>query len=402
MIEIKRKYEGILKNKTRYYIVTGGRGSGKSFAVNLLLAYLTFEKGHKILFTRYTMTSAHLSIIPEFKEKIELLNAIDYFEIYKSEIINKLTKNSIIFRGIKTSSGVQTAALKSLQNITTWVLDEAEELMDEETFDKIDLSVRQKGVQNRIILILNPTTKEHWIYKRFFESNSVPDGFSGIKGDVTYIHTTYLDNIENLDKSFIQRVEEIKKTNPNKYKHVILGSWIERAEGVIFQNWEIGKFDDSLPYCYGMDFGFSIDPTVLVRVALDNKKKIIYINEEYYDNNQLSTGDLRNILSKSIKRKDDLIVADSAEGRLIYELSSWYNIVPCKKGNDSVREGITNMLDYKKIITENSSNVIKELNNYCWNDKKAGIPIDAYNHAIDASRYAFKKLVKGKTFIDYL
>lgn len=88
----------------------------------------------------------------------------------KSEIINKKSKSEIIFRGLKTSSGDQTANLKSLQGVTTWILDEAEELTDEATFDKINLSVRIKGKHNRVILILNPSTKEHWIYQRFFES----------------------------------------------------------------------------------------------------------------------------------------------------------------------------------------------------------------------------------------
>lgn len=87
----------------------------------------------------------------------------DYFDINKTEIINKISKSEIIFRGIKTSSGDNTANLKSLQGVTTWILDEAEELTDESTFDKIDLSIRQKGKQNRVILILNPSTKEHWI-----------------------------------------------------------------------------------------------------------------------------------------------------------------------------------------------------------------------------------------------
>jgi phage terminase large subunit len=402
LIEIKKKYEPIIKSKSRYYVVTGGRGSGKSFAVNLLLAYLTFEPKQRILFTRYTMTSAHLSIIPEFNEKIELLNASDYFDVSKTEITNKTTFNQIIFRGIKTSSGVQTAALKSLQGITTWVLDEAEELIDEETFDKIDLSIRQKGVQNRVILILNPTTKEHWIYKRFFERNSINEGFNGTKGDTTYIHTTYLDNLSNLDKSFIDRIEEIKVTNPNKYKHVILGQWIEKAEGVIFTNWEFGRFDESLPYGYGMDFGFSIDPTTLYRVAIDESKKVVYIDEKYYDNKQLSTSQIKDIVLSRIKRRDDLIIADSAEGRLIYELSSHLNIAPCQKGADSVREGILALSDYKLILRENSTNLVKELNNYCWNDKKAGVPIDAYNHGIDAVRYIFKKLQSGKSFIDFL
>jgi len=157
MIELNRKYEA-LKNDTRFFVITGGRGSSKSFGVGTFASILSFEAGHKILFTRQTMTSAHLSIIPEFQEKISLLNAHDYFDITKSEIKNKASGSEIIFRGIKTSSGDQTANLKSLQGVTTWIVDEAEELNDELIFDKINLSIRQKGFQNRIILPLISST----------------------------------------------------------------------------------------------------------------------------------------------------------------------------------------------------------------------------------------------------
>ena len=132
---------------------------------------MLFEAGHTILFSRYTMTSAHISIIPEFVNKLELLGIKDSFEITKDSIICLTTGSKIIFRGIRTSSGDQTANLKSLQGVTTWILDEAEELQDEGIFDKINLSFRQKGIQNRVILILNPTTKEHCIYKRFFQDD---------------------------------------------------------------------------------------------------------------------------------------------------------------------------------------------------------------------------------------
>ena len=213
------------KVDSRYFILTGGRGSGKSFAINTMLLLLTQEAEHTILFTRYTLRSANISIIPEFKEKIDLLNLNHLFHITKDEIINKGSGSKILFRGIKTSSGDQTANLKSMQGITTWVMDEAEELMDETIFDKIDLSVRQKGVDNRIILILNPTTKEHWIYERFFESKGIESGSNITKQDVSYIHTTYLDNIENLSQSYLDRVKEIKKHRPEKYKHQMLGGW---------------------------------------------------------------------------------------------------------------------------------------------------------------------------------
>ena len=116
-------------------------------------------KGIRILFTRFTMTSAHLSIIPEFLEKIGLLGFDEVFSINKAEVLNTSNQSDILFRGIRTSAGNQSASLKSLQGISTWVLDEAEELIDEDIFDTIDLSIREKDIQNRIILILNPVTK---------------------------------------------------------------------------------------------------------------------------------------------------------------------------------------------------------------------------------------------------
>ena len=203
----------LLGSKSRYFVITGGRGSGKSFEVGRFVTLLSFEQGHKILFTRQTMTSAHLSIIPEFKEKIELLKLEDLFSISKSEIKNKQSNSEIFFKGLKTSSGDQTANLKSLQGVTTWILDEAEELTDEDTFDKINLSIRSNEKQNRVILILNPATKEHWIYKKFFEQEGIKEGFNGTKGNTTYIHTTYEDNIKNLGVSFLQEVEKIKINN---------------------------------------------------------------------------------------------------------------------------------------------------------------------------------------------
>jgi phage terminase large subunit len=195
LISVQKKYEELVASDSRYFIISGGRASGKSFNISILILLLTFEQDHVILFTRYTLTSASISIIPEFLEKIELLGFLDHFYITKDEIVNKATGSKIIFKGIKTSSGDQTASLKSIQGVTTWVLEEAEELTDEKKFDTIDFSIRNKKQQNRIILILNPTTKEHFIYKRFFEDRGVREGSNITKGDTTYIHSTYLDNI---------------------------------------------------------------------------------------------------------------------------------------------------------------------------------------------------------------
>jgi phage terminase large subunit len=365
-------------------MVTGGRGSGKSYSLNSFLLLLTYESGHVILFTRYTLTSAHVSIIPEFIDKIETSNLTGDFHITKDEIINTKTGSKILFKGIKTSSGTQTANLKSLANVSTWVLDEAEELDDEETFDKIDFSIRAKGIQNRVILVMNPATKEHFIYKRFFEQRGVDAGVSEIVGDTTYIHTTYLNNKENLSQSFLSQIERMKESNPSKYKHIILGGWLDKAEGVVFTNWRFGEFNpDELQTSGGMDFGFSVDPDTLTEVAIDKSKKIIYLKEHIYSNG-LQTHVLAQMITDRVG--DMLIIADSAEPRLIADLKSkGINIQAVKKG--TIESGITMMLDYQLIVERNSHNIAKELNNYAYMDRGSKLYIDNFNHTIDGIRY---------------
>jgi phage terminase large subunit len=341
-------------------------------------------KGIRILFTRYTMTSAHLSIIPEFLEKIGLLGFDEVFSINKKEVVNTKNDSDILFRGIRTSAGNQTASLKSLQGISTWVLDEAEELIDENIFDTIDLSIREKNIHNRVILILNPVTKEHWIYNRFFQDKGVEGGFNGFKDNVCYIHTNYLDNIENLSESFLERIKSIKHTNFKKYTHKILGGWLDKAEGVVFDNWSIGEFNpDNLQTSCGMDFGFSVDPDSLTEVAIDKKHKKIYLKEHIYRNG-LKSNELAQIILDKVDNK--LIIADSAEPRLIADLRHLgVNIKPVKKG--TIESGITRMQDYELIITPESTNIAKELNNYVFADKGSKLYVDNFNHAIDGIRY---------------
>ena len=393
-VNLNIKYEPLFKAMSRYFIITGGRGSSKSFSITTWLCLLLhFETNHVILFTRYTMKSAHISIIPEFTKKIELLGLQDWFEVTKTEIINKKTKSKIIFSGIKTASGDQTANLKSLEGVTTWVLDEAEEQRDEETFDKINLSVRSQLKENRIVMLLNPSTKEHFLYKRFFEGKGVQEGSNLTKDDTTYIHTTFYDNLKNLSESYVKELEELKRSNPKKFEHVVLGGWLDKADGVIFTNWKIGDFDDSLEYGFGMDFGFSIDPTTLVRVAIDKKLKKLYLKEELYKPH-LTTSEIYSHIKNIVANKE--IIADNAEGRLIEELKRLgLNIKACKKGAGSVAEGLTIMQDYELIIDPDSTNIVKELNNYVWSNKKAGQPIDMYNHSIDAARYRISHILKG-------
>ena len=397
-LKLNKKYLVLDESFARYFIVTGGRGSGKSFAVNSVLLLLTYQAGHTILFTRYTLRAASISIIPEFIEKLELLGVIDQFKITKDEIINTGNGSKIIFRGIKTSSGDQTANLKSLTGITTWVMDEAEELNDEDIFDKIDLSVRNKIQENRVILILNPTTKEHFIYKRWFEDRGVSAGSNITKEDTTYIHTTYLDNIDNLSESYIKQIETMKVRRPNRYKHTIEGSWLDKAEGVIFTDWSIGEFKQVGKVVFGQDYGFSNDPSTLVKTSIDKENKVIYIQLCFYQT-KLTTSEIA-VLNKKFAA-DNLIVGDSAEPRLITELSRDCNVVPAIKGQGSITFGISLLQDYDLVITEDSTDLIKEFNNYCWLEKKSQTPVDNFNHAIDALRYAVSYQLQNPNLGEY-
>ena len=397
-IEFHRKYQRFW-NSTRYTILTGGRGSGKSFFTGVFLLGLTQEAGHTILFTRYTLRAASVSIIPEFKEKIEMLGLNPMYKITRDEIVNRENGSKILFRGIKTSSGDQTANLKSLQGVTTWVMEEAEEI-DEESFDKIDLSVRQKDKQNRVILLLNPSTKEHFIYQRFYQDRGVDPGSNLSKGDTTYIHTTYKDNINNLSESYIAQIERMKERRPERYKAVIEGNWIERSEGVIYTNWKLGEFQEVSPAIFGADFGFSQDENVLLKTSIDRDRKIIYVQLCFYLK-ALTTSDLRTLYRKHAG--DSLIIADSSEVRLIHELKNTCNIVPSIKGQGSVTFGIAMIQDYDLVIhnDDQAVHLVKELNNYIWLDRKSNTPIDKYNHALDSLRYAISYQLKNPNMGNY-
>jgi PBSX family phage terminase large subunit len=231
-IKLLDLFKPLYQNDTRYYIITGGRGGSKSFHVSDFLLKLTYEPGHTILYTRYTMVSAAISIIPEFTQKIDSYGLNHVFDVTQNEIINKLTGSNILFRGIKTGSINNTAALKSIANVTTWVIEEMEDLHDEEVFDTIDLSIRHNTLQNRVIGIMNPTYKTHFAFKRWFKN--VPYDFNGEVDGVTYIFTSYLDNIHNLPNSFIEQAERVRKTNVVRYNHLFLGQWLESANGLLW------------------------------------------------------------------------------------------------------------------------------------------------------------------------
>jgi hypothetical protein len=218
--------------------------------------------GYSVLYTRWTMASAKDSIIPEFTEKLDMTGARGRFDVQINEIRHARNGSKVLFRGIKTSSGNQTAKLKSLQGLNVWVLDEAEEMPDEKTFDVIDLSIRDKRRPNLVILCLNPVHKRHWIYRRFIEGKGIPDaGFSGVVGDTTYIHSDYRDNWANLPASYRDKATASKAGDPRQYKSIWLGAWMDEVQGAL---WDWGMIAD-----HRIEPGEPLPDMVRVVVAID-------------------------------------------------------------------------------------------------------------------------------------
>lgn len=375
--------------QVRYIIIVGGRGSGKSTAIAHWLHDTSFNQPHVIINTRFTFGSARDSVLAEFDKTIDARKSHSFFYSANNEMTNTHSGCKILFKGLKSGSGQQTARLKSITDLNIWVLDEAEELHDESVFDDVDDSIRRIGFHNIVVFVLNShhINKDHFIYRRFFSDAGVNWGYNGTSNDVMYIHTTFLDNYNNLSQSFKNKIKGLKINYPEKYRYNFLGEIRDKAEGVIFGNWEYGKFDDSLPYGYGMDFGFFPDPDVLVKVAIDNKRKIIYCKQILKLNNA-GTDKLASKI-KELITDGKTITADSAEPRLITDLRNKTKVTinPVKKGAGSVLAGIKTIQDYKIIVDSDSTEIGIELNNYVWSDKKNGVPVDAYNHWIDAIRY---------------
>ena len=400
MIVPQEIYHPLYEDKEKFIIlITGGRGSGKSFNASTFIERLTFEMTeaekivHQILYTRYTMVSAGMSIIPEMMEKIDLDGTTKYFKTTKTDIVNKMTKSRIMFRGIKTSSGNQTAKLKSIQGITTFVCDEAEEWTSEDEFDKIMLSIRKKGIQNRIIIIMNPCDSNHFIYKKYIEKTHKLVEIDGVQvqisthPNVLHIHTTYFDNLDNLSPEFLKEVEDIKVSNPEKYGHVVIGRWADVAEGAVFKKWGIVKEfpQECKKVGIGQDFGFTNDPSAAVRCGIiDNR---LYVDELFYETDMLSSAIANRLKPFSMK-----VFADSQDPRLIQEIKNrGVNIYPVDKFPGSIKAGIDKIKDMEFFVTERSYNIITELRKYVWDKDKDGNyinePVDEYNHLMDAIRY---------------
>ncbi len=399
-------------SKVDTVLISGGRDSGKSYALSCFNGVAASSFNHRILYTRQTMSSTDNSITEALENRLLDLGVGHLFDVANKIYTKKDGIGKISITGQKTSVGTQTAKLKSLEDFSIFETDEGEELESFEGWQKIKRSMRASDVQCLSIISFNPPTKEHWLYEQWYDN--VPSGFNGIEGNVLYIHTNYMNNgKDNMAEhnwleyerkrlayeEYSKLTKEEREVAPKKlkkdhdsYKYEILGGFKETAEGIIYDDWEIGEFNQYLPSCFGIDFGFN-DPDALVKVAIDWDAKKIHVKEEYFKHNTSFS-----ILAKVLIDRvgfSDLLIGDAAHKRLINDLYHEYGINARKCPKKKPEEDIKTIQGFTIIVTPESSNVIKALNNYAWKDKKSGVPNHNWSDLMDAMRYGFSELYRG-------
>ncbi len=335
--------------------------------------------------SRYTTKALTNSIYRDILDLIDQWGLNSFLEIKGDEIQNKKNGNMIITHAMKLAEGTMTAKSKGLARVTHLLIDEATELNSEEEYLKLIDSFRQKGSDRKIFLLFNPTQKSHWIFKRFY----LPDGQPNPKWlkNHGFLHTTYLDNQNNLDPSKVLEWEDLKDQEPEYFSHHILGQWREIGEGQVFKGWSFDfNPDPEAEIVYGMDWGFASDPTALVRVH--KRAKSLWVEELLYQRG-LTNDDIFDSMVKLGIPKDAVIYADSAEPKAIETIKrlGYRNIRPAVKGPDSVRAGIDKIRTFKVHVSPKSENLIEEYYQYSYRsgtDK----PIDSWNHCLDSLRYA--------------
>lgn len=207
--------------------------------------------------------------------------------------------------------------------------------------------------------------------------------------DTKIIKSNYLNN-EFLPETERKRIESRIKKDKN-FRRIHFDCEYGISEGVVFSNWQqVDEMPDG-NYIYGLDYGFSNDPTAMVKVL--ETREAFYIDEMIYQTGMLNSQIIKRLEDLNIEKRYDEIIADSAEPKSIQEIhNAGFNIKGAVKGADSIRAGIDRLQSKPIYVTKRSTNLIKELRNYCWVTDKDGRPtnkpIDDYNHLIDATRYA--------------
>lgn len=390
-------------SKHRYLVCKGGRGSKKSTTAAMKILWLIMKQPlTNALVIRRVFNSHKDSTFAQLKWAAENLGVRHLFKFSLSplEVTYLPTGQKILFRGMDNVMSITSITVEKGYLNIVWV-EEAYQLEDESEFNKLDMSVRgslPEGYFKQFIITFNPWSDSSWLKRRFFD---VEDD------NVLALTTTYRCN-EWLGPDDIALFEQMKIQNPRRYSVEGEGNW-GVSEGLIYENFVEQEFDykeiskrKGAEAIFGLDFGYTNDPTAFICAIADQEAKELYIFDEHYQKAMVNSEIASMIKYKGYAK--EAIYADSAEPKSIEEIrrAGIPRIKDAAKGPDSIRNGIQFIQDYKIIVHPKCKNTLIELSNYCW-ETKDGIatnkPIDSYNHLMDALRYAICKLKKRNVFI---
>jgi len=350
----------------------GGQGSSKTYSILQLIYLIAKKEAYRITIASYALPHLKDGAISDFNKILYSFNENPDLLKTGDPPVYKIGNSVINFFGIEGNVAKAHGPRREILFIN--------EINHKVTYDVYDqLASRTEIVK---FIDFNPD-QEFWLHEKI-----IPN----------FKHTLIKSNFPDnpwLPDGELQNIL-MKKDKPgfeNWWRVYGLGE-LGKLEGVIYPNWRFGEFDNSLPYAFGLDFGFHPDPDALVKIAIDHKNKKIYLKECFYLTGQKISQLKVNVGLYVLPH--ELIVADSAEPRLIEELRvEGFNIEKAYKPDGSVIEGIRIVQNYELIVDPDSNNTAKELNNYIWNNKRAGIPIDGFNHILDPVRYVTAKLTKS-------
>lgn len=351
----------------RLIINQGGTSSTKTFSILQLLYFIAFNSDKPLVISVVGQSLPHLKLgaLRDWQLILQSFGVIPDEIWQKTDNIFTINKSIVEFFSTDNIGKVHGPRRDIL------FINECNNI-SYEVYTQLEIRTRQT-----IFLDFNPVSS-FWIEDEIF---SKPNTFK-------LIRSTYRDN-PFLDASIVKSIES-RKHNANWWKIYGLGEF-GVYDGLIIQNWKFGEFFDTGLSGFGLDFGFN-DPDAMVKVSIDKGQRKIYVRQELYKSGN-STADLIGII-KAKNLGVSLIVADSAESRLIEDIRrQGVNIIRADKSAGSISEGIKTIQGYELIVDENSTDLVKELKNYIWNDKKAGIPIDDFNHLLDAMRYIVMRLL---------
>ena len=400
---VGKGYKEFWNFKGRYRVCKGSRASKKSKTTALWFIYNIMKyKNANLLVVRKTYRTLKDSCYTELKWAIHRLGVDAFFNCTQAplEITYLPTGQKIYFRGLDDPLKVTSITVDVGSLCWLWI-EEAYEINSEADFDMLNESIRGEVEGNlfkQITLTFNPWNDRHWLKKRFFDN---PDA------DTLAMTTNYTCN-EWLDEADLQVFETMKEKNPRRYQVAGLGNW-GIVDGLVYENWKEQEFniDDvrtsATTSVFGLDFGYTNDPSALFCGILDVKAKKLWVFDEMYEK-ALSNKDIyNNIFNMGFVKEQ--IIADCAEPKSIDELKYYgiRRIQGAKKGKDSINNGIQWIQELEIIVHPRCVNFLTEISNYQWDSDKFGNkvnkPIDCFNHLMDAMRYALEKYITGNKWM---